>query len=542
MTKNNETASFRDSIGTVDAEGKRKWVFPKKPRGRFYNWRSYLSYALLAILFGLPWIRVGGEPLVMLNVLERHFILFGLSFSPQDFHLFAILMITGVVFIILFTVVFGRLFCGWVCPQTIFMEMVFRKIEYWVEGDANAQRKLDKAPWNGKKIRKKVLKHGLFLLVSAVIAHTFLAYIISTDEVIQLVTQPPTADPVGFMAIVVFIGVFYFVFSYMREQVCIAVCPYGRLQGVMLDEKSINVMYDYERGEPRGKIRKGQPRKSSCTDCENCRDGVDTCSDQIKNRLEHAMKQAEKNGHLLTPTAPAAAPKSVASTTTSGPLAFSESGGATLVAKAPALKGDCIDCKLCVQVCPTGIDIRNGVQMECINCTACIDACDEVMDKIDLPRGLIRYDSESGVARQERKIWTPRVIAYSAVLLALIVLNVVLLGSRDGLDVILLRTPGTLYQTNTDGSINNLYTYQIVNKTGADLPLRFELAAFPEGKVRFVGTAPVAIPDEVTEGALFIDLPAEPGSDFTGDLEIEVWSGEEQLETFSTTFVHPKKR
>ncbi|MEM6771727.1 MAG: 4Fe-4S dicluster domain-containing protein, partial [Bacteroidota bacterium] len=519
--------------------------FPKRPNGRFYQWRTYLSYLLLAILFGLPWIRIGGEPLVMLNVLERHFILFGLSFSPQDFHLFAILMITGVVFIILFTVVFGRLFCGWVCPQTIFMEMVFRKIEYWVEGDANAQRKLAKAPWNGKKLRKKALKHGLFLLVSAAIAHTFLAYIIGTDNVIELVTQSPLTDPLGFMSIVVFIGVFYFVFSYMREQVCIAVCPYGRLQGVMLDEKSINVIYDYERGEPRGKIKKGQRRRSSCTDCASCREGKDVCSDRIKHRLEHAMKLAEQHRSLSSTLAPASAPELVKQSDGRGypggrpqpssPLAFSAAGDVALLTEAPALKGDCIDCKLCVQVCPTGIDIRNGVQMECINCTACIDACDAVMDKVDRPRGLIRYDSESGVARQERKIWTPRVLAYTGVLLALIVLNIVLLGGRDGLDIILLRTPGTLYQTNTDGSVNNLYTYQIVNKTGSELPLRFELATIPAGTIRFVGATPVAQPDIVTEGALFIDLPLDPGPSFDGDVEVAVWSGNERLETFTTT-------
>jgi hypothetical protein len=171
MSNKANKESFRDTIGTVDAEGKRKWVFPKQPDGRYYRWRSYVSYVLLVVLFGLPWIKIGGEPLILLNVLERRFILFGLSFTPQDFHLFAILMITGVVFIALFTVVFGRLFCGWFCPQTIFMEMVFRKIEYWIEGDGNAQRRLDKAPWDKDKIRKKVTKQALFLLISVVIAH-----------------------------------------------------------------------------------------------------------------------------------------------------------------------------------------------------------------------------------------------------------------------------------------------------------------------------------------------------------------------------------
>ncbi|MEL7160161.1 MAG: 4Fe-4S dicluster domain-containing protein [Bacteroidota bacterium] len=495
--------AFRDTIATVDEEGRRKWIFPKKPNGRFYRWRTYLSYGLLLVLFGLPWVRIGGEPLVLLNVLERKFILFGLAFSPQDFHLFAILMITAVVFISLFTVIFGRLFCGWVCPQTIFMEMVFRKVEYWIEGDANAQRKLDKAPWTAKKIRKKALKQGAFLLISALIAHTFLAYIIGTDAVIATVSQSPLEAPGGFLAIVAFIGVFYFVFARMREQVCIAICPYGRLQGVLLDDNSINVIYDYVRGEPRGKLSKGKPKKSSCTDCEHCRAGNTNCADRMLERMETA---------LTTVAPPAPAP----------------------------VKGDCVDCKLCVQVCPTGIDIRNGIQLECINCTACIDACDGVMDKIGKPRGLIRYDSENGIGTSKRKIWTRRVYAYSGVLLALIALNIFLLGGRDGLDVILLRTPGLLYQTNEDGSVNNLYTYQIVNKTGGELPLEFRVVG-TNGTVRPVGEPPIAREDHVVEGALFIDLPARAGPDFTGELSVEVWSGDRQLETISTTFIHPKQ-
>lgn len=535
------SGSFRDTIGTVDADGKRRWVFPKRPEGRFYRWRSYLSYVLLAVLFGLPWIEVGGEPLLLFNILEREFILFGLAFSPQDFHLFAILMITGVVFITLFTVVFGRLFCGWVCPQTIFMEMVFRKIEYWVEGDANAQRKLTKAPWTAKKIRKKVLKQGLFLLVSALIAHTFLAYIIGMDAVLATVRQSPLDAPMSFLAITVFIGVFYFVFANMREQVCIAICPYGRLQGVLLDNDSINVIYDYERGEPRGKIRKGKPKKSSCTDCADCREGRGSCADQMLHRMNAALAAGPHGSSVASP-APAPIPHGTPLHSTSAPaLAMSvELESATLM-EAPKLKGDCIDCKRCVQVCPTGIDIRNGIQMECINCTACIDACDAVMDKIDRPRGLIRYDSERGVAQRERKLWTARVMAYSGVLLALIVLNIVLLGGRDGLDVILLRTPGTLFETNGDGSISNLYTYQIVNKTGEHLPIKFMVDRPTGARVRFVGAAPVAAPGEVSEGVVFIDLPAEPSTDFDGEIAVSVLSENAVLESFTSKFIHPKK-
>jgi polyferredoxin len=530
MSTDRDKDAFRDTIATVNKDGGREWVYPKKPDGRYYKWRSYLSYVLLVVLFGLPWIKVNGEPLLLFNVLERNFIIFGMAFSPQDFHLFAIMMITAVVFIALFTVVFGRLFCGWICPQTIFMEMVFRKIEYWIEGDANAQRRLDKAPWSSEKIRKKVLKQGLFLLVSALIAHTFLAYIIGVDEVLATISQSPLTAPAGFTAIVIFIGVFYLVFANMREQVCIAICPYGRLQGVLLVDDSISVIYDYERGEPRGKIRrekkaKPKPEPSGCSNCENCKDGKDSCSDQILDRMQSALTA---DGHVVAnqpSTAPASAPA----------LAFSTNEKEVATVSLPVI-GDCIECSLCVQVCPTGIDIRNGIQMECINCTACIDACDEVMDKIDRPRGLIRYDSERGVREKVRKIWTPRVFAYSAVLLALLALNIVLLGGRDGLDVLLMRTPGMLYQENTDGSINNLYNYQIVNKTGKEVSLRFEVSG---GTVRAIGSSPIAKPGEVTGGSLFIDMEAKT-TGYPDEVTVDVYSGDEKLKTISTTFIHPK--
>ncbi len=488
------TESFRDTIGTVDASGKRRWVYPKRPTGRYYRWRTYVSYLLLLVLFGLPWLRMGGEPLFLFDVLASHYILFGLSFTPQDFHLFALLMITGIVFVILFTAVFGRLFCGWVCPQTIFMEMVFRKIEYWIEGDAGAQKRLAKAPWTRDKVRKKIFKHGLFLLVAAAIAHTFLAYIIGTDRVLETVRQSPLEAPGGFLAIVAFIAVFYAVFAYMREQVCIVICPYGRLQGVMLDRDSINVIYDYERGEPRGKLSKGKPKRTGCDSCASCRESGAACGDRMLETMQ-----------------------------------------ATLTGLEPAKIGDCIDCTLCVQVCPTGIDIRNGIQMECVNCTACIDACDAVMDKIDRPRGLIRYDSENGVSRRKRHLWTPRVMAYSGLLVALIALNVVLLGGRTSLDVILLRAPGQLYHTGADGSISNLYTYQIVNKTGQELPLEFAVAEGSQARVELVGSPPVARPGEVTEGALFIRWS---GDDYPDQVTLTVTS-ERGQQAFTTSFLHP---
>ncbi len=500
--------SYRDSIATVNKEGKRNWIYPKKPVGRFYQWRTYLSWVLLAILFGLPFLKFRGEPLVLLNILERKFIIFGLHFTPQDFHLFAILMITGVVFITLFTAIFGRLFCGWVCPQTIFMEMVFRKVEYWIEGDANAQRRLNSAPWTGDKILKKSGKQFIFILISALIAHTFLAYIIGLDAVVKLVSQPPSQDWMGFTAIVLFIGAFYFVFSYLREQVCIAICPYGRLQGVLLDNNSINVMYDWIRGEPRGKLQKqkaSQP-KSDCKSCPNCRNGKDGCHSGVLEKMEAAARAFE-----------AAAP---------APPAIN-------------IKGDCIDCGLCVQVCPTGIDIRNGVQLECVNCTACIDACDEVMDKIGKPRGLIRYDSTVGIEKKERKLITPRVMAYSAVLLVLVIANIFLLSNRGDVNIILMRTPGLLYQKNEDGSINNLYKFQLVNKTNQDIPLEFRLAEGEAGQVRLVGDPIVTKPGEITEGALFIDRPLKNGKSGNEKIPIEVWSDGKVIKRFKTSFLRP---
>src|SRR5210317_2144230 len=312
-----EQENFRDSIGTIREDGKRKWVFPKKPNGRYYSRRKLVSYFLLAFLLAAPFIRVGGNQFLMFNVLERRFNIFGFPFWPQDFHLFVISMIIGVIFVALFTVAFGRIFCGWMCPQTIFMEMVFRRIEYWIDGDRGAQMRLAKLPWNAEKIRKRLFKWAVFFLISFAIANVFLAYLIGSDQLIQYVTDGPSRHMGTLVALLIFTGVFHFVFTWFREQVCIIACPYGRMQGVLLDNKSVIVAYDYKRGEGengRKKFRKNEDR--------------DTL------------------GH-----------------------------------------GDCIDCSQCVHVCPTGIDIRNGTQLECINCTACIDACNHMMDGVGLDQG-----------------------------------------------------------------------------------------------------------------------------------------------------------
>ncbi|MCB0544446.1 MAG: 4Fe-4S binding protein, partial [Saprospiraceae bacterium] len=236
-----DNEEYRDHLSTVDSSGKRIWLYPKKPAGRFYNARTWVSFAFLAIFLIMPFIKVNGEQFLLFNILERKFVLFGLVFTPQDFHLFVLAMLTFIVFIILFTVVYGRLFCGWVCPQTVFMEMFFRKIEYWIEGDSNEQRRLDKSPWTAEKVRKKALKHIVFFAIAVVVSNYFLAYIIGMDDVLKIVREPVSQNVGGFVAMLVFSGVFYGVFSRLREQVCTTICPYGRLQGVLLVKDSIVV-------------------------------------------------------------------------------------------------------------------------------------------------------------------------------------------------------------------------------------------------------------------------------------------------------------
>lgn len=468
---NIEKDDFRDRIATVDESGKRIWIYPKKPKGPYYNARTYLSWLLLAFLFGMPWIKVGGEPLLLFNVLERRFILFGLHFAPQDFYLFVLAMLIFIIFIALFTVIFGRLFCGWVCPQTIFMEMVFRKIEYWIEGDANAQRRLNKAPWTRDKVIKKVGKQLIFFAIAVLVANTFLAYIIGIDEVIEIATEPVEEHLGGFIAMLLFSGAFYGVFSVLREQVCVTICPYGRLQGVLLDQDSLVVAYDFQRGEPRGKYRRSKP------------------------------------GQEPDPTQ----------------LAL----------------GDCIDCTLCVQVCPTGIDIRNGTQLECVNCTACMDACDEVMEKIDRPKELIRIDSHNGILTGQQKIFTPRAKAYSIVLFLLLGLEIFLFTNRSDVDTMLLRTPGMLYQEVDENTISNLYNYRLNNKTGDTYTITFELVN-SKGNIRLVGNqSPEVPPNGEVGGALFIDLPKDELEGNKHTIRVQVLTEEGVIDEVKTNFFGP---
>ncbi len=454
--------SFRDSIATIDKEGKRAWVFPTKPSGRLYNLRTYLSWAYLVVFFGLPFIKLNGEPLFLINVLERKFILFGMIFWPQDFFIFGLGLLTFIVFIALFTVIFGRVFCGWACPQTIFMELLFRKIEYWIEGDANYQRALKKAAWTPEKIFKKATKFVLFFALSFLIANTFLSYIIGADEVIKLATDPLAQSSGTLTSLLIFTSVFFFVYSWFREQVCLIVCPYGRMQGVLLDKETIVVAYDYIRGEPRAKFSK-----------------------------------------TATPE-----------------------------------KGDCIDCGLCVKVCPTGIDIRNGTQLECVNCTACIDACDQMMDSVKRPLGLIRFDSERGIAEKKRLGFTTRMKAYSVVLLFLISLEVFLLSTRADYDATVLRAKGMLYQQQPNNQISNLYTIKLVNKTRDSMPVDLKIENM-DARIEVIGKSLGVKKEDISQGEFFVYLNKADIKSRKTKLVIGVYTHNKKIKTLKTNFLGP---
>lgn len=457
---------FRNTIATVDAQGKRVWVYPKKPSGYYHKLRIVVTVVLLSLLLGGPFITISGQPLLLLNFFERKFVILGQVFWPQDFILLALTLITFFVFIILFTVVFGRIWCGWMCPQTLFMEMVFRKIEYLIEGDANDQRRLNAAPFTVEKVLKKTTKHVVFLAISILIAHTCMAYLIGVEKTWAIIQNSPSQNLAGFTGLVAFTLIFYGVYARFREQACVVVCPYGRLQGVLLTKDSIVVAYDWLRGEPRGKIQ--------------------------KNKVQETKT------------------------------------------------GDCIDCKLCVHVCPTGIDIRNGTQLECVNCTACIDACDEVMLKIDKPKGLIRYSSYNSIKNGVVRLLTPRVIGYVIVLIGLLSFLSFNLLTRSDVETTVLKVPGTLYQRDDIGFITNLYNIEFVNKTFNDLPLEMKVespanAIFmkPDGK-------PIIVP---AEGMLktigFLKIPADKITQSKSIVYLGVYENGRLIEKIKVKFIGP---
>ena len=461
--------TFRDSVSTVDQSGARKWVYPKKPKGKFTNYRDIVTVFLLAVFFVVPFIKLNGNPLLKINIIDREFFIIGQPLYPQDFFILALGAITSLVFIILFTVVFGRIFCGWTCPQTIFMEGVFRKIEYWIEGDRNKQIKLANQPWNSEKILKKGLKWFIYTIISLIITHWMFMYIVGYEEVLKIMKGGPIEYPSNFIVMFIFTGLFYFVFAWFREQVCTLVCPYGRLQGVLIDKETINVFYDFKRGENRSKWRKGEDRKA-------------------------------------------------------------------------AGKGDCIDCNQCVVVCPTGIDIRNGQQLECINCTMCIDACDEVMVKTGLPKGLIRYASQDEIEKEQKFKFTNRMKAYSVVLLALVGFLGYLLNNRGDLEAKFIKPAGSTFFIK-DKKINNTYNYTFLNKTNEDKKVTIKVIKPQNGEIILSDNNSIILKrDKLTKGTVNVTFPEIQIKQSKQNITIGVYDDKGKLlDTFETYFEGPFK-
>jgi cytochrome c oxidase accessory protein FixG len=388
--------TFRNELSSIAPDGRRRWVYARQPSGRFYRARTLVAIVLLGFLCSAPFVRVNGLPLVLLDVINRRFVLFGLLFWPQDFHLVVLIVLAAIVTLVLTTAAVGRVWCGWLCPQTVFMEMVFRRIEFLIDGSAEQQVRRHRGPWTFDRLWRLVLKQAVFFFLSFLIANLFLAYVIGAEALWKIVTDPPREHLAGLGMLTTFSLVFYAVFARFREQACVLACPYGRVMSSLVDRRTITVAYDSRRGEPRGKL--------------------------------------------------------------------AAAGGAAAHATS-STRGDCIDCHRCVTVCPTGIDIRNGVQLECVACTACVDACDEVMTRINRPPGLIRYTSHEVISGVAPRLLTPRIAAYGGVWLLLIASAGVMLARRPAIDVLILRQAGALFAEQPNGDVVNLYTVQVFNRS-----------------------------------------------------------------------------
>lgn len=467
---NEEHQNFRNELATINKDGSRKWVYAQESQGRFTKARSVVAYSLLTFLVVTPFIRVNGNPLVLLNVIERKFIILGVVFWPQDFYLVVLSLLTFILGIGVFTSLLGRIWCGWTCPQTIFLEFVFRKVEFLIEGNARQQIALDKAPMSATKFARKALKHSIFIVLAWMICNLFLSYIIGTDELFAIITSPPSQHISGLTAMVVFSGLFYGVFARFREQACVVACPYGRFMSALVDPDTIAVTYDFKRGEPR-----------------------------------HKPTKADKTGANTEP------------------------------------RGDCIDCGQCVMVCPTGIDIRNGIQLECVNCTACIDACDTVMTKIKKPKGLIRYASANAIKHGAVNPFNTRVKGYIGVLSVMLIVLTTLFLRRPEMEAIVMRQPGTLFQKVGGDSIANFYTLQLINKTFTQKNVEMRVLEPQGASLTPLGDYSRVAVQNVQHGRFFVAIPKTALHGAYNTVRFGVFVDGKLVKENTTTFIAPGK-
>ena len=428
-------SDFRETLYTVDSSGRRKWVYSALIEGRFFRRRQAVAYVLMAIYLVMPWLTVHGKQAVYFDVFGRQFTFFGTTFWATD--TIFLMLLLGTLGITLFycTALLGRVWCGWACPETVFLEFLFRPIERLIEGTPTQRKRLYESPWTLGKIWKKFLKYGLFSALAWLLASTALAYFYGAHRMIEMMSDVPTKNLAPFLVTLALMAALLFQFGWFREQFCTILCPYARFQSVMLDPNSLVIGYDVTRGEPRGKMRSG------------------------------ASNAAEQ-------------PK----------------------------RGHCVDCGACVRVCPTGIDIRNGLQLECVNCAACIDACDSIMDGVGFPRGLIRYDTENRLLGKASRIIRPRVIAYTVVLACLVSCFVLFLVKRVPFEADFMRGAVPFSQL-PDGRLSNQVNLQFSNKSDSARTFSVGIPGEPEVEVIVPGSPITVEGGSLKRVPIFLNFP-----------------------------------
>lgn len=444
---------------TLSQSGKRLWLYPKKMRGYFTKRREIVSWFLLFVYLVIPWITINGLPLLKLDMIDQEFIVGGKIFWPQDVIYLTYVLLMAAVALFFVTSIFGRIWCGWACPQTIFLEFCFRRIERLIEGDRNQQMSLARAPWSFNKVWKKGLKHFFFLAFAWVIANTFLAYFKGTDQVLEWIIRPPSEQWGAFLFVFINFALFYLDFAWFREQFCTIVCPYARFQSALTDKYTMQVNYDVDRGEPRGKFGK--------TD------------------------------------------------------------------------GSCVDCNACVSACPTGIDIRNGVQLECVACTSCIDACDSIMDKLKQPRGLIAYRSEVPLKNKKQQLFRPRVMIYSGMFMVLMVGFVWSLMTRPLLEFNIIRAPGAPYTLLNDTTVSNHLSLRLVNKDLKGHMITVKIEGI-EGAQLIVPIQPYPLPENsLKRMELFVNVPKSKMPEGKKEVTLRLFSDGQEISSASTFILGP---
>lgn len=460
----------------IHSDDDRRWLYPEPSRGRFWSWRLAVAWLLIAAFTALPLIPIGGHPAILLDVLERRFILFGAVFHATDMFYLTLFGLTVLSLVGLLTALLGRVWCGWGCPQTVYLEFVFRPIERLFEGSANERKRRDEGPWTFEKFWRKALKHSAYLAVALGLAHTFLAYFVGWERLVVWMTTSPLEHSGGFLTVTITTGLILFDFGYFREQMCVTVCPYAKLQSVLLDDDSMIVSYDPNRGEPRG-------------------------------RRSREQREEEKNGVELD-------------------------------------LGDCIDCGACVRTCPTGIDIRDGLQLECVSCTQCVDACDDIMDRIGKPRGLIRYTSENALEEdEETRLVRPRVVVYALLFVLAAGSLGVVLSSLESVEVDMRRPQGASFRQmgEAGGDIANRVEFRIRNNTSETARYEIEATDPPRTRLKWIGTsAPTVEAGELGRTSAWVVIPVDAFRGGRVEATFEVRTEGERVEVDSVTLLGPR--